>query len=232
MRTVLRCWRYPVKSAAAGCSTFAPVARAARPGCTSRAGRRAAAAPAAVGLLAGWLGRPVSLTTALAPDLSLHRLWPDLPGMVPGWQLAARPGAEAVTAVTGDYGPVHLLTSGALGRLGEELVHFVAPERFRPNLLLELPADPEPGTQLQVGSAQLRVDIPTPRCVVPSLAQPPAPEPDRNLLSVLARRHRRSVRDLGRAAVFGCYARVVRPGRVCAGDPVAVLGRTTGESRP
>jgi hypothetical protein len=62
-----------------------------------------------------------------------------------------------------------------------------------------------------------RTGLPTPRCVIPSLPQAGLPD-DRALLKTLASEHRRPVAGLGRAACFGVYAEVVRPGFVTAGD--------------
>jgi uncharacterized protein len=88
-----------------------------------------------------------------------------------------------------------------------------------------LPGDPEPGTVLQIGEATLRVDLPTPRCIVPSLPQPGVAEPDTRLLSVLARHHRQPVPGFGRAAVLGCYANVEQPGAILVGAKVRTPGR-------
>lgn len=64
----------------------------------------------------------------------------------------------------------------------------MAAARFRPNLVLEAPADPPPGAELRLGDVVLRVLVPTPRCVVPGLERG-APT-DRDLLAVLARDYR------------------------------------------
>jgi hypothetical protein len=150
--------------------------------------------------------------------------------MVPDWETDVRPGQEAVTPVKGaarrrfaDYGPVHLVTTGGLARLAEVRGCAVPPVRFRPNLLLDLPADPMPGDVLTIGATALRVDLPTPRCIIPSLPQPGAGQADTGLLRALARHHREHVPGLGRAAVFGCYADVTRPGRVETGAEVRVV---------
>lgn len=190
-----------------------------------------AGSPAAGAALSEWLARPVTLTDVVPAGLRLRRRWPTDAGLVPEWAPGARPGQEALTEVAGaarrrfvDYGPVHLVSTGALAQLEAEHGLPVPPLRFRPNVLLDLPADPEPGTVLQVGTATLRVELPTPRCNVPSLPQPGAAEPDTRLLSVLARQHRQHVPGRGRAAVFGCYANVEEPGAIMAGDAVRALG--------
>lgn len=183
--------------------------------------------PATDEALTEYLGRPVRLTRTVPAGARLHRRVPDQAGLVPDW-MALAPGQDAVTPVSGarpggrftDFAAVHLVTTGALDllarRLGEEAV---APERFRPNLVLDTAADPEPGQEVRVGAAVLRVLVPTPRCVVPGLPQAGERE-DPALLGVLARHYRTEVGARGRAACFGMYAEVIQPGRVRVGDPV------------
>ena len=101
--------------------------------------------------------------------------------------------------------------------MGEE--SGVPAARFRPNLVLDLPRDPAPGEELRLGTAVLRVILPTPRCIVPGLAHGDVPA-DRTVLGALARHYRVPVPGLGRAACFGAYADVVRPGRLQVGQPV------------
>lgn len=187
--------------------------------------------PEVVGAVSEWLGHPVTLTDLVPPGLRLHRLWPEEPGMLPEWAADARPGQAVVTEVAGararrfvDFGAVHLVTTGALRALEGQRCRPVSPLRFRPNLILDLPEDPEPGRLLHIGDATLRVDLATPRCIVPSLSQPGGIDADPDLLRILARRHRQPVAQLGRAAVFGRYASVLAPGRIEVGGRVR-LGR-------
>jgi len=63
------------------------------------------------------------------------------------------------------------------------------------------------------------VVLPTSRCIVPGL-QDQAAAVDRQLLTTLARHYRTGVGDLGRAACFGMYAEVVRPGQLTLGQVV------------
>jgi uncharacterized protein YcbX len=176
--------------------------------------------------LSAYLGREVRLSRVVPPDARLHRLMPDQPGMLPDWA-DAEPGAETVDAIAGardgrfvDFGAVHLVTTGALVALGERLGRgTVAGMRFRPNILVDAPREFVPGERLRVGGVVLRVSMPTPRCVVPGLAQEHLPA-DRELLGVLARHYRVPVDGYGRAACFGTYADVLRPGLIRVGDRV------------
>lgn len=179
-------------------------------------------------LLAEHLGRPVRLTRSVPVQARLHRRLPEDQGLVPDWMDDAAPGQEMVTVVSGarpggrfvDFGPVHLLTTGALAELAGQLGRTsVDASRFRPNLVLDAPHDPAPGQELTIGDVVLRVVLPTPRCVVPGLTEEGAAV-DRQLLSALARHHRTAVGDLGRAACFGVYAEVLHPGQLKLGQVV------------
>lgn len=180
-------------------------------------------------LLSEWLGRTVALTDVVPEGLRLHRLWPSEIGMLPEWVSDAQAGDAVLTEVAGaargrfvDYAPVHLVTTGELARLESELGHPANPVRFRPNLLLDLPIEPQPGQLLRIGDVELTIDQPASRCVIPSLAQAGVPEADGEILKALARHHRVAVGDRGKAAVFGMYANVLRAGVVCRGAQVVV----------
>jgi len=172
-------------------------------------------------LLSEHLGRPVRLTRSVPDQARLHRRLPEEQGLVPDWMDGAVPGQEMVTELSGarpggrfvDFGSVHLLTTGALAELAGQLGRAsVDGTRFRPNVVLEASHDPVPG-QLRIGDVVLRVVLPTPRCIVPGLQEQGAAV-DRQLLTALARHHRTGVGDLGRAACFGVYAEVLRPGQL------------------
>ncbi|GAA0942479.1 MOSC domain-containing protein [Actinocorallia libanotica] len=190
-----------------------------------------AGSPEADAAVTALLGRPVRLTRTAPPRALRHHRWPDEPGMIPDWADAAPGGEETVAVRDGsgdgrfyDFGVLHVVTSGALARLRAEHGAEVDPVRFRPNLVVGLDEDPEPGQRLRIGShAVIEVAVPTPRCVIPSLSHGRAPG-DRTLLRTLARHHRREVPGFGRATCFGFYAAVVRPGPIRTGDPVAATG--------
>lgn len=140
---------------------------------------------------------------------------PGVDGMVPDWMAGVRPGEDAVTPVGGggaggfvDFAPVHIVTTGALARLGAAAV------RFRPNIVLDTGDDLPDGAELRLGDVVLRIMSPTPRCVIPSLAHGPDVPPDTGLLRTLARHYRMPVAGLGKAACFGSYAEVLRPGEL------------------
>lgn len=181
--------------------------------------------------LTEWLGRSVKLTDVVPTKLQLHRLWPHDAGMIPEWITSAHPDEEVLTDVAGaargrfvDYGRLHLVTTGELAKLEAEVGRPVNPVRFRPNVLLDLPEDPLPGQRLRVGEVSLTIDQPTSRCVVPSLPQAGVTGLDPEILTQLARHHRKAVGERGKAALFGCYADVARPGVINRGDEVRLEG--------
>jgi uncharacterized protein YcbX len=64
--------------------------------------------------------------------------------------------------------------------------------------------------------------VPTPRCVVPTLAQGPDLPEDREVMRRVARQNRVPVFDLGRLTCVGAYASVERTGPIRHGDVVMV----------
>ncbi|RZS80156.1 hypothetical protein EV189_3637 [Motilibacter rhizosphaerae] len=187
-----------------------------------------AGTPAADTALTALVGRPVRLTTTPPATPRLHRQVPDDPDLIPEWMADVEPGSEVLSDVPGaragrfvDFGALHLVTTGALAQLASQAGRAdVDPVRFRPNLVIDAPRDPEPGERLRVGDLVLQVASPTVRCVVPGLDPTGATPPDRELLATVARHHRRVVPGVGRGACFGVYAEVLEPGSVVVGDPV------------
>ncbi len=200
-------------------------------------GRRVTAGTAeAEAVLGTHLGRRVRLTRDVPARAQLHRLLPEQAGLVPGWMRDVRPGQELVTDVQGaqpggrfvDFGAVHLVTTGALALLAQRLGRpAVQPQRFRPNLVLDLAQDPVAGQELRIGEVVLRTVLPTPRCVVPGLSHD-AQRLDVGLLKMLARDYRMPVLEHGHAACFGVYADVVQQGRIAVGDAVRRRSRIGG----
>jgi len=185
-----------------------------------------AGSPHAEALLSAHVGRHVRMTRVVPERATLHRQLPDDAGLVPDWMTSAA-GSELVTDISGarpggrfvDFGAVHLVTSGALAALANQLGRpAVEAARFRPNLVLDAARDPAPGQELHIGEVILRVVLPTPRCVVPGLDPDGVSPVDRPLLRALAQHHRAQVGDVGRAACFGVYAEVLRPGRIAVGQ--------------
>jgi uncharacterized protein YcbX len=122
-----------------------------------------------------------------------------------------------------DVAPVHLLTTATLaGAAGVHPGLDWSVRRFRPNLVLDIDAEPFiedtwVGRSLAIGSdVILHIDQPTVRCAMPLRAQPG-----------LARQVEayRPLTDLNKDFPyhFGSYVSVARPGRLTIGDEVRVL---------
>ncbi|MGW7327021.1 MOSC domain-containing protein [Streptomyces sp. NPDC054845] len=187
-------------------------------------------------LLSELLGRHVALSqNPRRHGGVLEREVPDYPGGAPEpLRRTASTDATGAAVTSGrvvpgtffDYGKVHLVTTSALARLrAAQPAGDFDPRRFRPNLVVETsggagyPEDAWAGAHLRIGEALLRVVVPTPRCVVPTLGHDELP-PDAAIMRTVARDHRIPVFDLGRLACVGVYLDVVEPGTVRVGDPV------------
>lgn len=119
-------------------------------------------------------------------------------------------------------GPVTLIGSASLARLASALGHrSVDPRRFRMNVEIDglepHGEDGLAGAILEVGSAELAVGAPVPRCVL-TTRHPETFAADLDVPAAILS-YRRPL--MGGKAPFGVYAEVVRPGRVAVGDPVS-----------
>jgi uncharacterized protein YcbX len=185
--------------------------------------------PACPVLLSQYLGRRVHLSDRPPASAAIERTDPD----VTAETVTGLPAETARTSRLGqgpagesffDYAPIHLLTAATLQRLSD-----LAPDscfdpvRFRPNFVLDLP-DAEPfaenewgGRLLQIGAeVVVRILLPSPRCAIPTLAQPGLPL-DHGVIRAIARHNRVQIDGMGRACV-GAYAEVVTPGTIRTGD--------------
>ncbi|MEV1070202.1 MOSC domain-containing protein [Streptomyces sp. NPDC050263] len=186
------------------------------------------------------LGRHVSLSdTPGEHGGALERAVPDYEGGVPdALRGTAATDATGAAVTSGhvapgtffDYGAVHLVTTTALARLRAAYpTGDFDPRRFRPNLVVDtldgpgFPEDAWMDSHLRVGEALFRVVVPTPRCVIPTLAQEELP-PDPGIMHAVAREHRVPVFDLGRLSCVGVYLEVLEPGTIRPGDSVTRRG--------
>jgi uncharacterized protein YcbX len=184
-------------------------------------------------VLSALLGHPVTLTGTPPPGACLDRAVPEavlrdgVDARVPA-ELSEIAGAAPGTFF--DFAPVHLLTTSTLRRIAAlSPGRRSDPERYRPNIVVGTGADgfaenDWPHRELRVGAdLVLRVIARTPRCAVPTLAHGGlARDPD--ALRVLARHNRvTALESRAPEPCAGVYAEVLNPGRVRAGDAVALL---------
>ncbi|MDB5352982.1 MAG: hypothetical protein JWN86_4229 [Planctomycetota bacterium] len=163
------------------------------------------------------VGRPVRLARSAFEGATAEGYWPDhewLPQPDEQFEFPLPAGGLF------DGATVHLVTTRSLDRL-----RAAAPEsrfdvrRFRPNFVIDptgaadtFAEDGWIGQTLQVGGVLLRIDRPTPRCVMTTLAQGDLPK-DSTVL-------RTAVRENG--GNVGVYATVIRHGLVKIGDTIGV----------
>lgn len=182
------------------------------------------------------VGRRVNLVGQPLEGASYEDEWPDVDGMAPadfiestrtstsedGLAVSTLAIAMMAPGTFQDVSPVTILTTASLREA--QRLHPSGdwdPRRFRANLLLDVPGDgfvenDWTGRRLTVGGAVLEVVAPTPRCVMPTLAQEELPA-DRGVLKIAAI-HNRVDTGFGIWACLGAYATVVTPGPVAVGD--------------
>jgi uncharacterized protein YcbX len=168
--------------------------------------------------LSGWLGRPVHLIEARADGRGTYEMpinFEDDQSDPIQWQ---GPSGAFV-----DTSPVHLLTTATLAAVQRERPdlqwHL---SRFRPNLVINTDSDdtdPEDtedgwiGKRLTIGEVELQVYKPCSRCVMTTRVQPGGIERQLDILRHINTAHETNL---------GVHARVLRPGRIEVGQPVAL----------
>lgn len=137
-------------------------------------------------------------------------------------------GRYAMTDTYFDYAPLHLLTDVAMASLARSSPgSLVAPERFRPNPLIEgvassdYPENDWTGREVRVGAeVVLKVTDPCPRCALPTMAQNHLPK-EASLLKHIAVNNTVHTPVLqSEQPCLGAYAFVVCGGTVAVGDEV------------
>jgi len=192
--------------------------------------------------LSAYLGRDVALIAHAEDGQVIEEVWPSIDGLAPPELVESmsggrREGDEPVSDIPVssmsppgtffDLTSLHLLTTATLRRLAElEPAADFDVRRYRPNVLVEVTGadfveNDWVGATLAVGpDAQARVDMPTMRCVMTTLARDGMPA-DRGSLQAIARHNRREIFG-GQWACAGVYASVTAIGGVSVGDAVSV----------
>jgi uncharacterized protein YcbX len=186
------------------------------------------------------LGRPVRLVDAAPDGVVVERWWPELEGFEPPADARDRTsegglGRGAPAGSLFDFGPIHLVTTATLEALAAlEPEAGIVADRFRPNLVLDVDVAPFAengwaGWSLQVGDVDLELTVPTPRCVVTTLAQPGLARSN-GVLRAATRANRVDVPGLGTATYVGAYATVVGEGAGTVARGSAVVLRPPAAS--
>ena len=191
--------------------------------------------------LGRFLGRDVALVNQAQDGQLIEEVWPRIDGLAPadvvesmsagridgGEPLSDIPVASMAPPGTFfDLTTLSVMTTATLRRLAE-----LEPEvdfdvrRYRPNVVVDVAGasfaeNDWAGTTIRLGStAAARVDMPTMRCVMTTLAREEL-EQDRRSLQAIARHNRLEIFG-GRWACAGVYATVTEAGTVTVGDSVA-----------
>ncbi len=132
------------------------------------------------------------------------------------------PGVRVIKQDVGvfDTFPLSLISTQTIKALGAIVAVELDPQRFRPNLLIDVTSgepfqeDSWVGSVLQIGGIRMRVDKRDGRCVMVNI-DPASTESNPAVLKAIV--HERDSR-------LGVYGSTVQPGRVAVGDTVVVEG--------
>lgn len=194
-------------------------------------------------VLSRFCGRDVALASGANEGQALEEVWPTIDGLAPqelvdamsaGRREDGQPVSDipvASMAPPGTYfdlTTLHVLTTATLRHLSElEPDAAFDVRRYRPNVLVDVddPGFVENGwigTTLAIGDrVRARVDLPTMRCVMTTLAQDGLPA-DRRTLQTVARHNRIDITGIGKWACAGVYGTITDGGDVALGDSVAL----------
>jgi uncharacterized protein YcbX len=184
------------------------------------------------------VGRAVRLESSAPENPVIEEVWPEVKGpdfYGPRHEYDEDGDAvidfRASLAVPGgffDLSAIHLVTTNALDAIAQrEPGSRFDVRRFRPNIVVRVDAEEGfvendwGGKQLRVGEAAIVVAIPTPRCVMTTLANDDLPK-DAGVLKALADHNRVTVGTMGSFPCIGVNASVAEGGTIHVGDKVAL----------
>ncbi len=183
--------------------------------------------------LSEYLGRSVEVSFARTQDIEMERADPNeviangADDLVPFETMLVGQGAPDGTFV--DYGPIHLIATSSLNRVGDHSLAGVGePARFRPNLIIDT-AELGPycenqwiGNTLNIGDhLVVKIILPTPRCAIPTLEHGNT-NSDRTVLAPLIKENIQPFLEGKRLPSLGVYATVVSAGVVAIGDTCSI----------
>jgi hypothetical protein len=183
-------------------------------------------------------GRELRLDTSSPPEPVIEEVWPEVKGPdFYGPRHDDDEDGEAVIdfraslAVPGgffDLSALHIVTTNSLHELArlEPAISFDE-RRFRPNIVVEIPGEQGflenewGGKQVRIGDVVIGIAIPTPRCVMTTLANDDLPH-DPGVLKALAAHNRVTIGTMGSFPCVGVNASVTQGGAIHVGDPVSI----------
>ena len=125
-----------------------------------------------------------------------------------------------------DLSAIHVVTTNSLDAMAErEPGSRFDERRFRPNIVVRVEGadgfveNDWGGKQVRIGEARIAVAIPTPRCIMTTLANDDLPK-DNGILKGLADHNRVTIGTMGSFPCIGVNASVSEGGTIRVGDPV------------
>ena len=184
------------------------------------------------------VGHAVQLAAAAPENPVIEEVWPEVKG--PDFYGPVHEEKEdgdavidfrASLAVPGgffDLSAIHVMTTNGMDALGaREPGSRFDMRRFRPNIVVSIDGaegfveNEWGGRQLRVGESVLAVAIPTPRCIMTTLANNDLPK-DAGILKALADHNRVTIGTMGSFPCLGVNASVSQGGTIRVGDSVSV----------
>jgi uncharacterized protein len=192
--------------------------------------------------LSTYLGRDVALISHAEEGQVVEEVWPRIEGLAPPEVVESMSGGRleddepvsdipvssmAPPGTFFDLTTLHVLTTATLRRLAElEPSADFDVRRYRPNVLVDVDGadfveNAWVGSTLALGAtAEARVDMPTMRCIMTTLARADLAK-DRGSLQAIARHNRQEIFG-GQWACAGVYASVTATGGLAVGDAVSI----------
>lgn len=179
------------------------------------------------------LGRNVRLSSTAPEDATIEEIWPDVKGPRRyGPTIGEHDGEKVIDVIASfaapgdffDFCAIHLLTTNTVAELQQrEAASQFDVRRFRPNIVVEVPAEQgfveNDWTSVTIGDVQLQTLMPVPRCVMTTLAQEDLPR-DAGILRATATHNMIEAGPLGDMPCAGIYAAVTSGGTIKIGDTV------------
>lgn len=188
--------------------------------------------------LSALVGRPVRLDAAAPADPVIEEVWPEAKGPdFYGPREEADEDGDAVIDFRAslavpdgffDLSAIHVVTTNGMDALTElEPGSRFDARRFRPNIVVSIDGETGfvenewGGKQVRVGESVLAVAIPTPRCIMTTLAHHDLPH-DAGVLRALADHNRVTIGTMGSFPCLGVNASVSEGGTIRRGDHVSI----------
>ncbi|MDQ4144367.1 MAG: MOSC domain-containing protein [Actinomycetota bacterium] len=192
--------------------------------------------------LSGFFGRKVTLASAAPADFTIDQYHPDIEELDPAGHRDTTTETKLGSALFDEIGapspvpagsffdvfPVSVLTTSTIDRLTE-----LRPEsrfderRFRMNVIVKtneggFVENGWLGREVEVGNGvRIKLTMPDPRCVMPTLAQEDLPR-DNEVLRTLVRHNKLEIPGAGLYPCAGVYGVIEAAGTIREGDAVSI----------